>query len=88
MGPTVEWKGKTISGARREIRRLRALCEHQRNEMRYQELTLNGHKRDMLLLAMLAADEPLFDNPLRVYEVKTLRDRILADAGVETKGGS
>lgn len=84
----LDWKGRTLAGARREIRRLRALCEHQRNEMRYQEVVLDYQKRHMLLLAMLAADEPLFDNPLRVYEVKTLRDRILADAGVETKGGS
>ncbi len=36
-------------------------------------------KQELIALAMLASDKPEFDNPLVVYEVKKLRDRILAE---------
>lgn len=39
--------------------------------------------RQLVTLAKLSSDTPQFDNPLRVWEAKTLRDEIL---GASQKG--
>ena len=37
-------------------------------------------RRERHLMAMLAADEPMFFNPLVAWDAQALRDRILAEA--------
>lgn len=66
------YKAQTISGAEREVRRLRRFN-------RELLAMLDEYAHDRVTLAKFAADGPAFDNPIVVMEAKKLRDSILRD---------
>ena len=55
----------------------------------YECLNCRNWQRTAVLLAKLAADKPMFFNPLEVWEAQTLRDAILKQVGlIEKKAGA
>lgn len=66
------YKAKTLSGAQSMVRRLL----NQREELSEIIGKLLKERRE---LAKLAAEGPAFTNPLHVFEVQALRDRILRE---------
>lgn len=64
------YTSNSLPAAIREVRMLRKL-RGQLSEL------LEQYARERKLLAMLAADVPQFDNPLKAWEAKELRDQIL-----------
>lgn len=71
----MHWRGRSLDGARREIKRLRILVHSMDCEVRELE-------RQRLLLAKLASRTPLFDNPLVVMEAERMRDEVLRSRGL------
>ena len=45
-------------------------------------------RKKLLPLAMLAAETPIFFNPLDVYAAKELRDQVLRQAGYDPETGN
>ena len=64
------YKAKSISGAEREVRRLRKSFKH------FVDLFEEAHK-DRVILAKLAAEGPCFFDPLTVIKAKRRRDELL-----------
>lgn len=64
------YKAKSITGAQDYVRRLLKL-------RRETEALLDSYARDRVLLAHLAAEKPLFGNPILCQEAKNIRDEIL-----------
>jgi DNA-binding ferritin-like protein (Dps family) len=73
------YTAKSLKGAEREVRRLRALVD----DLREHISTIND---EVFLLAKLSADTPQFDNPLDLYEAKKVRDRALLALQGEVRG--
>jgi len=78
------YKAKTISGAERRVRRL----EGQLNKLTGECVSWESMARRVVeerdILALLAADKPMFDNPILVIEAKKLRDRVLRSMDTRT----
>jgi hypothetical protein len=64
------YKAKTLSGAERRVREL------QGQVVALNEL-LDRWKQERVLLAKLAAADPMFLNPLEAMAAETLRDQLL-----------
>lgn len=73
------YKAKSITGAQDYVRRLLKL-------RRETEALLDSYARDRIMLAKLAAEGPIFFNPIYVAEAKNIRDEILKSLGMNPDG--
>jgi len=64
------YKAKSLSGAQARVRLLMRRID------RYEEL-LDQMKYERLMLAKLSSKEPMFYNPLDVWQAEAIRDRVL-----------
>lgn len=69
------YKAKSLTGAQARVRQLLKLHEGTTT-------LLEQYARERVMLAKLASKVPLFDNPLHVWEVEKIRDRILREKGL------
>lgn len=80
------YKAKSLAGAQRKARELQ-----RDNQQLYAEIAdlkryLVREQHASRMLARLAAKGPAFDNPLIAWEAEQLRDRILAELGLNPDG--
>jgi len=73
------YKAKSLAGAQRRVRELqKQLQERDRYAVIY--------RSQALLMAKLAAKGPVFYSPLEAMEAETLRDKLLAQQGINPDG--
>lgn len=73
------YKAKSLKGAERKVRDLHKLLQ-QCNEV------IERFDKERTLLAKLAATGPAFFNPLEAMAAQNVRDRILAQEGMNSDG--
>lgn len=71
----MNWKNATLPQVKHQI--LQAVATGR--GVTVSPVWLAGILKDRAYMAMLAADTPQFDNPLQVYDLQDLRDRIVAE---------
>lgn len=69
-----KYKPRTLSGAAQKVANLESQIDSL-NEI------LDRWKAERVLLAKLAAKEPMFFNPLHVWQAEKIRDEILRNCG-------
>ncbi len=65
------YKAKSLKGAQTKVRALQKLVAKQ-NEL------LNQFDHERRQLALLAAEKPMFFNPLDVFKARKIRDRVIS----------
>lgn len=78
---TTSYKAKSLSGAERRVRSL--FKEKKALQAQVESLTksIDQMDKERLWLAKLASKQPMFDNPLHIWEVEKIRDAILKKNG-------
>lgn len=64
------YKAKSITGAQAYVRSLQ-------KQLKHTSKLLERYAIERRYMAMLAADGPAFDNPIKIYQAKKIRDEIL-----------
>lgn len=80
------YKAKSLKGAQRRVRDLTAQVKHLNEVLGVWMERTKEYREHCRTLAKLAADGPAFDNPLKIYEAKNLRDTVLRECNLKPDG--